>query len=207
MEMSFLTEGMFRFSRSASEYPDSRQNAFLRTSDKEIGMRYNTLVAVMVVVLAVVTFERAGRAQGNNEPPSPASISFGVRTANLMQSTLFAALLQEFAETTPVNAEQGKQSIGLIFDDDNHSMRLVGALQPLSDNDFPEDTFEASAQQQAMIGQGATSVERVEGKWYYRRSIPLSNFHPACAMCHTNFGPVDTSQWVGALMLRVPLAH
>jgi hypothetical protein len=169
-------------------------------------MRYNTLIAVLVVGLAAVTFERAGRAEGNKQPPTPASVAFGIQTANLMQATLFAALLQEFDETTPANAEQGKQSIGLIFDDHNHSMRLVGALQPLSDNDYPEDTFETSALQQATIGQGATSVERVKGQWYYRRSIPLSNFHPACGMCHTNFCPVNDSQWVGALMLRVPLA-
>ena len=59
---------------------------------------------------------------------------------------------------------------------------LVGVLQPLRAN------------------------EKVEGKWFYRRSVALSNFHTACAMCHTNFGPVDATQWVGALMLRVPVA-
>jgi len=25
-------------------------------------------------------------------------------------------------------------------------------------------------------------------------------------MCHANFGPVDVNQWVGALMLQVPVA-
>ena len=170
-------------------------------------MRYNTLIVALVAVLAVASFERVGRAQGNNQPPSTASITFGTKVADLMTATLFAALLQEFAETTPANVAQGKQSIGLIFDDENHNMRLVGAQQPLSENDLPEDAFEMSALQQAMIGQGSTSVERVKGKWYYRRSIPLSNFHQACGMCHTNFGPVDATQFVGALMLRVPLAQ
>jgi hypothetical protein len=32
-----------------------------------------------------------------------------------MLATLFAALLQEFAETTPTNVEEGKKSISLIF--------------------------------------------------------------------------------------------
>jgi hypothetical protein len=34
----------------------------------------------------------------------------------------------------------------------------------------------------------------------------LSNFDPSCSLCHTNFGPVDKTKWVGALMLRVPIA-
>ena len=170
-------------------------------------MRYNLSIAALVIVLGVTAFARVGRADGKHHEPSQAAVTFATQAADLMQATLFAALLQEFAETTPANVAQGKQSIGLIFDDDNHSMRLVGALQPLSDNDYPEDTFEATALQKAMIGQGATSVERVKGKWYYRRSIPLSNFHQACSMCHSNFGPVDATQFVGALMLRVPLAQ
>ena len=56
-----------------------------------------------------------------------------------------------------------------------------------------------------MQGENYTSVEKANGKWAYRRSVALSNFHPACAMCHTNFGPMDGTQWVGALMLRVPV--
>ena len=56
-----------------------------------------------------------------------------------------------------------------------------------------------------MKGEGYTDVQKVQGKWYYRRSVALSNFHAACAMCHPNFGPVNTDQWVGALMLRVPV--
>lgn len=83
-------------------------------------------------------------------------------------------------------------------------MRLVGELQPLRDNDVPQDSFEVTALERAMRGQHFSDVQKVEGKWFYRRSVALSNFHPACAMCHTNFGPVDATQWVGALMLRVP---
>jgi hypothetical protein len=122
-----------------------------------------------------------------------------------MLATLFAALLQEFAETTPANVEEGKASISLIFHDRNKNMRLVGVLDPLRANDVPEDSFEASALDSAMSGNNSTSVEKVQGKWFYRRSVALSNFHPACAMCHVNFGPVDATQWVGALMLRVPV--
>jgi len=56
-----------------------------------------------------------------------------------------------------------------------------------------------------MNGQDYTDVQRVDGRWYYRRSVALSNFHPACGLCHTNFGPTNSRQWVGALMLRVPV--
>ena len=86
----------------------------------------------------------------------------------------------------------------------NESMRLVGTFQPIRSNDRPQDPFEAEALLKALTGQPLTSTEKDQGKWYYRRSVPLSNFHPACSMCHPNFGPVNASQWVGALMLRVP---
>lgn len=142
---------------------------------------------------------------GADAPPSQQQVEFAQRSSNLMVATIVAALLQEFAETTPANVEEGKHSISLIFDDRNDSMRLVGELDPIRANDVPRDAFEVAALEAAMQGQPYTAVEKVKGKWAYRRSIPLSNFHPACSQCHTNFGPVDTSQWVGALMLRVPV--
>ena len=83
-------------------------------------------------------------------------------------------------------------------------MRLVGTLQPLRPNDVPQDSFETEALARAMTGQDFTGVQKVEGKWFDPRSVALSNFHVACAMCHTNFGPLNDKQWVGALMLRVP---
>jgi hypothetical protein len=122
-----------------------------------------------------------------------------------MLATLFAALVQEFDETTPDNVEEGKKSISLIFNDRNEDMRLVGTLQPLRANDVPQDSFETTALARAMQGEATTDVQKVQGKWYFRRSVALSNFHPACAQCHTNFGPVSSTQWVGALMLRVPV--
>jgi hypothetical protein len=43
--------------------------------------------------------------------------------------------------------------------------------------------------------------------WFYRRSKPLSNFHPACVICHSNFGTENPKEWVGALTLRVPIPN
>jgi hypothetical protein len=151
---------------------------------------------------ALVSVIRVARA---DSPPDQQQVQFAQRTSDLMLATLFAALLQEFGETTPANVEEGKKSISLIFNDRNEDMRLVGVLQPLRSNDVPQDSFERAALTRALRGENSTDVQKVEGKWYYRRSVALSNFHPACAMCHTNFGPVNTTHWVGALMLRVPL--
>lgn len=162
------------------------------------------LVAATMVYGAALTWSMTS--VGAEAPPTQQQIEFAQRSSDLMVATIVAALLQEFAETTPANVEEGKHSISLIFDDRNDSMRLVGELDPLRDNDVPRDPFEVAALEAAMQGQARTVVEKVEGKWAYRRSIPLSNFHPACSMCHTNFGPVNTTQWVGALMLRVPVA-
>ena len=163
------------------------------------------LVVGLSVWLVASAFTIVGSAQGNNRPPSSAEIDFAVQTADLLQATLFGALLQEFAETTPANVEQGKRSIGLVFSDEHTNFRLVGTQEPLADNDVPSDAFETNALAAADVGQGTSGVERVRGKWYYRRSIPLSNFHPACSLCHTNFGPVNAAQWVGALVLKVPV--
>ena len=140
-----------------------------------------------------------------DSPPDSQQVQFAARTSDLMLATLFAALLQEFAETTPANVEEGKKSISLIFNDANQDMRLVGTLQPLRANDTPQDSFETTALARALTGGSYTDVQKVQGKWYYRRSVALSNFDPACAMCHSNFGPVNPNQWVGALMLRVPV--
>jgi hypothetical protein len=55
-------------------------------------------------------------------------------------------------------------------------------------------------------------VERVDNRWYYRRSFALSNtFHQNCVLCHTTFTAKffkmtkNPGQWVGALMQRVPI--
>ncbi len=163
-------------------------------------------VMSLIGVFVMAGFVLAGPVQ-EKKPPSPEEIAKAQQATDLLQATLFAALLQEFAETTPGNAPQGIQSIGLVFNDKNENMRLVGARQPLSDNDLPKDPFEERALANALRGQNTAEVQKVEGEWVYRRSIALSNFHPACVMCHTNFpSVVDPTDWVGALMLKVPIS-
>ena len=164
-------------------------------------LRRIAIVLCCSATFALVTSVRA------DAPPTPQQVEFAQRSSDLMLATLFAALLQEFAETTPANVAEGKHSISLIFDDRNESMRLVGMQQPLRENDLPQDPFETAALERALRGENFTAVEKVEGKWAYRRSVALSNFHSACSMCHTNFGPVNAGQWVGALMLRVPVSE
>jgi hypothetical protein len=160
-------------------------------------------VALIVATALLVSFTGTGFA---DSPPTPQQITFAQETSDLMLATLFAGLSQEFAETTPANVEQGKKSISLIFNDSNDDMRLVGTFQPIRSNDVPQDSFEAAALARALTGLNTADVEKAQGKWYYRRSVALSNFHPSCSMCHANFGPVNTTQWVGALMLRVPVS-
>src|SRR5262249_5039805 len=151
-------------------------------------------------------------AQVVNQRPSQARIDIAKGTAQLLQNEMIAALLQEFNETTPANAAQGKVAIGLIFNDANPAIRLIGNLAALEANNVPRDSFEATALNNAVKLNG-TPFEAVEqsqdgnNTWFYRRSFPLSNFHPACVICHTNFGPMNAKQWVGALTLRVPVPN
>jgi hypothetical protein len=169
-------------------------------------MRLRRLVSYGIFVLFVIIgvgFTEVAR--GYDIPPTNVQIASAQQTSDLMLNTLFAALTQEFNETTPANVEQGKQSISLIFNDKNKDMRLVGNIVPLRENDRPSDNFESQANALALVGQTYTSVQRVDDKWYYRRSIPLSNFRAECALCHINLPAGPTSDWVGALMLRVPI--
>ena len=166
--------------------------------------RWSSYVLIVAVCFALLPgFNSSALA---DSPPSQQEVQFAIRTADLMQATIFAALLQEFAETTPQNVEEGKKSISLIFNDRNEDMRLVGSLQPLRSNDLPQDAFERTALNMALQGQNYEQTEKSQGKYYYRRSIAVSNFSPACQMCHPNFGPANGSQFVGALMLRVPVS-
>ena len=144
-------------------------------------------------------------ADDGGAPPSNDQIAFAQRTSDLLLATLFAALTQEFDETTLSNVEEGKHSISLVFNDRNEDMRLVGTFGPLRENDRPSDAFERKAHLLALSGQAYDAVQRVNDRWYYRRSIPLSNFRAECSYCHTNFPAGPTSDWVGALMLRVPI--
>src|SRR5215210_2301239 len=164
---------------------------------------------VLIAVAALVAFGRV-----DNDPPTDQEKEFAVQTANLLENEVFAALLQEFGETTPENVEQGKQAVSLNFHDANRDIRLIGNAAPLlgGNNDIPADDFEQESLALALRGEGNFAVERHGNRWYYRRSIALSNaMHTSCAMCHTNFTTQyfkDTNnpgQWVGALTLRVPV--
>lgn len=168
--------------------------------------------ALLVVLVAVAAFGAVGGV--NDNPPTDQQKQFAAQTADLLQNEVFAALLQEFGETTPENVEQGKQAVSLIFHDANRDIRLIGNFQPLlgGNNNLPSDAFEQESLALAMQGQPNTGIERHGNRWYYRRSIALSNaMHTSCAMCHANFTPQffeqanNPGQWVGALTLRVPV--
>lgn len=167
----------------------------------------------IAVLLLPLTLSVTGFAVANDRP-SAEQIDFAKDVYGLMANELVAALFQEFNETTPDNVEHGKLAISLIFNDGNRDMRLIGASGPLlgGNNDLPSDAFEARALASALHGQALESVERVNGRWYYRRSFALSNtLHTACATCHTHFTPQffqqtnNPGQWVGALVQRVPI--
>lgn len=190
-----------------------RQIRFDRTPGARVKMAF--AAAVLAYCAAFISFDASVRADSpppaaqeiGRPVPTPQQIGFAQRTSNLMLATLFAALSKEFEETTANNVDEGKQSISLIFHDSNDDMRLVGTLDPLRDNDVPQDDFEMGALNLAMVGGSIGVVTTLRGKWVYRESVALSNFHPACGMCHTNFGPVDATQFVGALMVRIPITQ
>lgn len=198
----------------AGEGPDVRistnHNQTLKRRKLMPTMKIKRAIA-LVALLTVVGVAGFGYA---NNSPSDESIAFAQQTSDLMLNELTAALFQEFNETTSANVEHGKQAISLIFNDANRDMRLIGTLPPLLGgyNDLPSDSFEQRAVTRARQGENITSVERVDNRWYYRRSLALSNtFHQACVLCHTNFTPQffqqtnNPGQWVGALTLRVPI--
>src|SRR5215475_5702623 len=163
--------------------------------------------ASLIVGLAAVAIARA-----DHPRPTNANTDYAKGVAQLLQNEMIAALLQEFNETTAANAAQGKIAIGLIFNDANPAIRLIGNLSPLDPGNVPRDSFETSALFNAVKLNG-TPYESVEqsqddnNNWFYRRSIPLSNFHSACVICHTNFGPLNPNEWVGALTVRVPIPN
>jgi hypothetical protein len=170
-------------------------------------MRFQQRVTYLVFAGAIggaVTAATLAQADTANNPPTAAQIAFAQKTSDLMTNTMFAALVQEITETTPDNAANGTQSITLIFDG-NPWMKLVGTDQPLNPNDVPSDSFEQAALAAALNGQGDTSVEIDNGKWFYRRSNPLSTFVPQCAICHQNFSAYPANTFVGALMEKIPI--
>ena len=170
------------------------------------------LVIGIVAAGCIATIGLAAAAHHDDDRPSTAQIAFAQEVSDLMVNEIVAALFQEFNETTPQNVEHGKQAISLIFNDVNRDMRLIGAFGPLlgGANDRPDDSFERAALSRALTGTAHTSVQKINDRWYYRRSVPLSNtMHQACVMCHANFTPElfekNPGQWVGALVLGVPI--
>jgi hypothetical protein len=168
-------------------------------------------VIALAVLLTAVGLTGLGY---THDSPSDEVVAFASTTSDLMLNELKAALFQEFNETTPDNVEHGKQAISLIFNDANRDIRLIGSFSPLlgGANDLPTDSFEHRALARSLRGESITSIERMDDRWYYRRSLALSNtFHQACVLCHTNFTPQffqqtnNPGQWVGALTVRVPI--
>ena len=118
------------------------------------------------VVAGFVTALSLGIVAYADDIPLPQATDSARKTSDLLLNTLFAALGQEFAETTNENVELGKKSISLIFNDKNKDMRLVGTLQPLRAKDVPQDSFEMTALAYAMNGQNYNDVQRVDDRWY-----------------------------------------
>jgi hypothetical protein len=185
-------------------------------NNKELCMPKKNLVLFTITATLLMAFVLTPVAspQDDDRPPSSTQIAFAQKVSDLMLNELLAALFKEFDETTPQNVDHGKQAISLIFNDLNRDMRLVGKFRPLlgKDNDRPNDGFETTALNLALTGQPYTAVQQVNDTWFYRRSIPLSNtFHQNCVLCHTNFTPAffnstnNPGQWVGTLVLRVPI--
>jgi hypothetical protein len=177
---------------------------------QRLRVRFGIAVLVSVMAWSVAV---AVHAQ-NDKAPSNEEIAFAQQVSDLMVNEIVAALFTEFDETTPANVPHGSQAISLIFNDLNRNMRLIGSFAPLlgGRNNRPSGSFERTALTMALNGEAHTAVQRENDTWFYRRSIPLSNtFHPNCVLCHTNFTPEfftetnNPGQWVGALVLAVPI--
>ena len=169
--------------------------------------QYRLFIHGLLVMGLVIGLGLTAIAHDDDDPPSSEQIAFAQRTSDLLLSTVVAALFHEFDEISAENVAEGSQTIELIFHNHNWDIRLVGTMGPLGGhNNFPRDRFEQDALALALSGQAYTNVEPVKDTWYYRRSFPLNNnLHAACVLCHTNFLPMQQDQWVGALMLRVPI--
>jgi hypothetical protein len=178
-------------------------------------VKARVLFAIATLVFVAALGSAIPRAQSPQNPPSNAEVAFATEVSDLLLNELLAALFQEFNETTPANVEHGKQAISLIFNDLNRDIRLIGTFDPLGgEHSSPDGTFERRALERALQGQADSAVQRVNGRWYFRRTIALSNaFHASCVLCHANFTPEffaannNPGQWVGALALRVPIVE
>jgi hypothetical protein len=162
-------------------------------------------VKVVGVLLIAALVSAAPAVLRADDPPSDEAIEFAQEASDLLLAELLAALLQQFSETTPDNVAQGSLAISLVFDDSHDNFRLVGTFEPLGNDAGPQDDFEEAALAAALQGQTSEALDEVDDDFFWRRSIPLSNFDPSCELCHSNFGPVDPTFYTGALMLKVPV--
>ncbi len=147
--------------------------------------------------------ESNGNGHGHgNQPPTGNDALFASAVADAMVDRIVTLLFREFEVTTPANAAVGSAAISNIFHDDNDLMRLVGDVKPLQKNNKPADKFEKDALAAAKLGQNFERIEKVQGKWWVRKSIAVATtFSPSCVHCHSNFGSLS-NPWVGALMVR-----
>jgi hypothetical protein len=210
MAAAFLTAREFRRVPTRPTIPEppahTAVHVSIQANEGATPMRRLILASVLITVLAVPGLFRPGLASAHEHAPSQEDIDFAKKTTNLLFATLFAALTQEFDETVPENVEQGKVSIGLVFSDTHSNFRLVGKFGPLRQNDRPQDSFERRALQKALDnGELVEEVEKIDGDWFFRRSIPLSVFRAECVLCHSNFEGLGATDYVGALMLKVPV--
>ena len=141
----------------------------------------------------------------SSHPPDPAAEAFANDVADTMVDRIVALLFREFAVTTADNAAAGTEAISNVFFDGNYTMRLVGDVGPLHENDLPQDDFERAALAAAKAGNNFARTERVNGSWWVRKSIAVATtFSPACVHCHDNFTGLS-NPWVGALMVRAEI--
>jgi hypothetical protein len=100
-------------------------------------MQVNKLMNFGIAVASLIVWVGASRA--DHQRPTQADIDYAKGVAQLLQNEMIAALLQEFNETTAANAAQGKVAIGLIFNDANRAIRLIGNLSPLDRGNVPRE--------------------------------------------------------------------
>ena len=167
-------------------------------------MRFYALVAVFAVLFAssVVLAQ-----QQRSRPPSDEAIAFAQRTSDLLLATLFAALTQEFDETTTENVEEGEGCrLGWCsVTRTPTSGSSASSARCARTTGRKTSSSGARSGRRWRNGELVEEVQRVDGDWFYRRSIPLSVFRAECVLCHTNFSGLGATDFVGALMLKVPI--
>jgi hypothetical protein len=161
------------------------------------------VVPTMFILAGLVAFG------GQPAPPAPSAtdLALAERTADRLIATLVTAVVKETNETTPHNVEEGLASFNLLWDDCNSNMRLVGTLDPLGSTNRPHGQFERDALDAALAGDPYSAVEFSRGAYYFRSSIPLSNFAPQCALCHANYMGLPSTDNVGAMMVKVKVSQ